>query len=72
VEGSADYFPSYEDETQEVARPEPGMRIRHPGWGEGVIEAVEGRGENLKLTIRFRGGVMKKVLAIYANLELLG
>jgi hypothetical protein len=48
------------------------MRVRHPSWGEGVIDAIEGRGENLKLTIRFRGGVVKKVLAIYANLELAG
>jgi hypothetical protein len=37
-----------------------------------VIEAVEGRGEQLKLTLRFRGGVLKKVLAVYAKLELLG
>jgi DNA helicase-2/ATP-dependent DNA helicase PcrA len=69
---TVDYIPSYEDETQEVARLEPGMRVRHPSWGEGVIDAVEGNGENMKLTIRFRGGVLKKVLAIYANLELAG
>jgi len=71
-EPSIDFLPNYEDETQDAARLEPGMRVRHPSWGEGVIDAIEGRGENLKLTIRFRGGVMKKVLAIYANLELTG
>ena len=29
-------------------------------------------GERLKLTLRFRGGLLKKVLAVYAKLELLG
>ncbi len=67
-----DAIPNYEDESQEAATVTPGLRVRHPSWGEGVIETVEGRGQNLKLTIRFRGGVRKKVLAIYAKLELLG
>jgi hypothetical protein len=66
-----DFFPSYEDESQASAHLEPGMRVRHPSWGEAVIEAVEGSGDRLKLTLRFRGGVLKKVLAVYAKLELL-
>ena len=69
-EDTPDYLPSYEDESQ-VGDVQPGMRVRHPSWGEGVIDAVEGSGQNLKLTIRFRGDVRKKVLAIYAKLELL-
>jgi DNA helicase-2/ATP-dependent DNA helicase PcrA len=69
---SIDHVPSYEDETQEAAQVQPGMRVMHPSWGEGIVDAVEGSGENLKFTIRFRGGVVKKVLAIYARLELLG
>lgn len=69
---SVDHLPSYEEETQEASHVRPGMRVMHPSWGEGVVEAVEGKGENLKFTIRFRGGIMKKVLAIYAKLELLG
>jgi hypothetical protein len=40
--------------------------------GKGIVESVEGRGEGLKLTIRFRGDVRKKVVASYAKLELLG
>ncbi len=67
-----DATPRYEDESQEAVTLAPGMRVRHPTWGEGILEAVEGRGEGLKLTIRFRGGVLKKVLAMYAKLELLG
>ena len=64
--------PRYEDESQVETTLAPGMRVRHPSWGEGILEAVEGKGEGLKLTIRFRGGILKKVLAIYAKLELLG
>ena len=66
-----DDHPRYEEETQDAALA-AGMRVLHPSWGEGIIETLEGRGENLKLTIRFRGGVKKKVLAVYAKLELLG
>jgi len=72
AEDVPDFLPSYEDESQESATVRPGSRVRHPSWGEGVVEAVEGSGEQLKLTIRFRGGVLKKVLAVYAKLELLG
>jgi DNA helicase-2/ATP-dependent DNA helicase PcrA len=68
-EETADYLPSYEDESQVAGEIAPGMRVRHPSWGEGVVDAVEGRGEGLKVTIRFRGGVLKKVLAVYAKLE---
>ncbi|NNE44616.1 MAG: UvrD-helicase domain-containing protein, partial [Gemmatimonadetes bacterium] len=72
VDDTPDFIPSYEDESQDGVTVRPGMRVRHPSWGEGVVDAVEGRGEGLKLTIKFRGGVLKKVLAIYAKLELLG
>ena len=71
-EDEADFLPSYEDESQEAVPLRRGARVRHPSWGEGVVENVEGSGEQLKLTIRFRGGVLKKVLAVYAKLELLG
>ncbi len=69
AEDVPDYLPSYEDESQDGAGIGPGVRVRHPSWGEGVIDAVEGSGESMKLTIRFRGGILKKVLAIYAKLE---
>jgi DNA helicase-2/ATP-dependent DNA helicase PcrA len=68
----ADATPSYENESQDPTTLRTGMRVRHPSWGEGIVETMEGRGENLKLTIRFRGGVRKKVLATYAKLEALG
>ena len=49
-----------------------GTRVLHSRWGEGMIVHREGDGENLKLTVAFRGGVRKKLLAKYANLEIVG
>lgn len=49
-----------------------GATVIHPHWGEGVILSREGSGEDLILTVVFRGGIKKKLLAIYANLEIVG
>jgi DNA helicase-2/ATP-dependent DNA helicase PcrA len=49
-----------------------GTRVIHSHWGEGQIIQREGFGENLKLTIVFRGGMKKKLLAKYADLEIVG
>ena len=49
-----------------------GTRVIHSHWGEGQIIQREGFGENLKLTVVFRGGVKKKLLAKYADLEIVG
>jgi DNA helicase-2/ATP-dependent DNA helicase PcrA len=49
-----------------------GTRVIHSHWGEGQIIQREGFGENLKLTVIFRGGVKKKLLAKYADLEIVG
>ena len=49
-----------------------GTRVIHSHWGEGQIIQREGFGENLKLTVVFRGGTRKKLLAKYADLEIVG
>ena len=49
-----------------------GTRVIHSHWGEGQIIQREGFGENLKLTVVFRGGLKKKLLAKYADLEIVG
>jgi DNA helicase-2/ATP-dependent DNA helicase PcrA len=49
-----------------------GTRVIHSHWGEGQIIQREGFGENLKLTVVFKGGIKKKLLAKYANLEIVG
>lgn len=49
-----------------------GTRVIHSHWGEGKIVHREGSGDNLTLIVIFRGGTKKKLLAKYADLEILG
>jgi DNA helicase-2/ATP-dependent DNA helicase PcrA len=46
-----------------------GMRIRHPRFGNGTILRTEGDGDDLKLTISFMSHGLKKMIAKYAELE---
>jgi DNA helicase-2/ATP-dependent DNA helicase PcrA len=62
--------PEYEDWGEEkVVR--AGMRVGHPDWGTGVVRRCEGCGRQMRLTIEFTGGLVKRVMARYANLEIL-
>ena len=47
---------------------QPGDRIRHGRFGEGVVLDVEGEGENAIATVRFTEGV-KRLAVAYARLE---
>ena len=49
---------------------QPGMRIRHPVFGVGVILSSAGEGLDQKLKIRFDRAGVKTVMVRYANLEL--
>jgi len=46
-----------------------GIRVIHPQFGEGVVVASEGVGERAKLTVQFRRGGTKKILAAFAELS---
>jgi DNA helicase II / ATP-dependent DNA helicase PcrA len=46
-----------------------GVRVRHPKYGEGVIFAREGDGEDARLTVQFSGHGMKKLVEKFAQLE---
>jgi DNA helicase II / ATP-dependent DNA helicase PcrA len=46
-----------------------GTRVRHPTLGEGVIRAVEGRGDREKVTVMFGGYGMRKLAVAVARLE---
>ncbi len=48
----------------------PGVRIRHPEFGIGVIKGVEEAGGRYKLTVLFSGVGMKKVITGYVPIEL--
>jgi DNA helicase-2/ATP-dependent DNA helicase PcrA len=46
-----------------------GARVRHPKYGEGIVFAREGDGEDAKLTVQFRSHGMKKLVEKFAQLE---
>jgi len=48
-----------------------GTRVRHREWGIGRVVRSEGFGDSLRLTVTFGPGLTKRILARYANLELL-
>jgi DNA helicase-2/ATP-dependent DNA helicase PcrA len=47
----------------------PGIKVRHPTFGIGIVRRSEGRGEQEKLTIQFTRAGMKKLIRRFANLE---
>ena len=64
-------MPNYEDESQEAVHIAIGQRVRHALFGIGKIVSAEGRGDNLKLTVRFEEAGTKKLVLKYANLQFL-
>jgi DNA helicase-2/ATP-dependent DNA helicase PcrA len=48
-----------------------GQRVRHPTLGEGVVMAYEGEGDSAKITVFFERAGKRKLVAKYANLEML-
>ncbi len=48
-----------------------GVTIRHKKFGEGVINSVEQEGDDLKLDINFEKVGHKRLMAKYANLEII-
>ena len=57
------------DEDQSAGGISRGARVRHPKFGVGTVVGVEPAGGDLKLSIRFAGIGVKKILARYAKLE---
>ncbi len=49
-----------------------GMRVRSRKYGEGVIQEVEGAAGDELITVRFAGGVVKRLLASFGDLIILG
>ena len=48
-----------------------GGRVLHKRFGAGVINELEGRGDNAKATVTFDTGETKKLLLRFAQLEVL-
>lgn len=61
---------AYEDENQSV--PEglrPGIRVRHPKFGEGTVISIEPLDDDTKLVVRFNSVGQKTLRAKFAKLE---
>ena len=48
-----------------------GIKVRHPVFGIGIVRASIGTSDQQKLTIAFQNGLIKKILAKYAELVVL-
>jgi DNA helicase-2/ATP-dependent DNA helicase PcrA len=60
------------DESTVPRRPiKRGSRVRHPTLGPGVILELEGQGEDMRLTVYFEKAGKRKLVARFANLEVL-
>ena len=60
------------DESQvDLSRFRAGVTVYHKKFGEGVINSVEQEGEDLKLDINFEKVGHKRLMAKYANLEII-
>jgi DNA helicase-2/ATP-dependent DNA helicase PcrA len=46
-----------------------GVRVRHPKYGEGILVAREGEGDDAKITVQFTGHGTKKLVERFAQLE---
>ena len=57
------------DEDQSLGGISRGARVRHPKFGVGTVVGVEPAAGDLKVSIRFAGIGVKKLLARYAKLE---
>jgi DNA helicase-2/ATP-dependent DNA helicase PcrA len=47
----------------------PGMRVRHPKYGEGTVYKREGEGDEAKITVQFPRFGLKKLVEKFAQLE---
>ncbi len=60
----------YVFEAEEIMR--PGRIVEHPTFGRGKILGAEGFGDSLRLEIMFTGVGVKKIMARYARLKIVG
>jgi DNA helicase-2/ATP-dependent DNA helicase PcrA len=61
---------AYEDEDQSVPNGlRPGVRVRHPKFGEGTVLSIEPLADDTKLVVRFTSVGQKTLRAKFAKLE---
>lgn len=63
-----EYFNQENESQEENSDYTVGNRVYHETFGKGEIIGVEGQGDKMKISIRFEGNTLKKLIAQYANL----
>lgn len=63
-----DYIPDYDDNSTPYRK---GIKIRHPEFGEGIVQRCEKSGDHVRLTINFKYFGVKKIVPGYADLEIM-
>ena len=63
--------PSLQGESQDLLGLRLGQQVKHPKFGEGIITAQEGSGENSRLQVHFKGVGSKWLMTAYARLEVI-
>jgi DNA helicase-2/ATP-dependent DNA helicase PcrA len=59
----------YEDEDQSASGLKPGLRVRHPQFGIGIVLSVEPLADDVKVVVRFVSVGTKTLRAKFARLE---
>ena len=67
VNSSFKYSPPISTKSDEL---KVGSQVHHKLFGPGILKNIEGTGEDAKLTIKFSGNQIKKLIRKYANLKL--
>ena len=70
ADGTLRYDASYSQEEPGEGGISPGLRVRHPIFGPGVVVSSSGSGPSQKLKVEFERAGMKTLVLKYANLEL--
>ena len=66
---TAPYKYEDEDQSSDGSRPRPGQKVRHAQFGVGTVRDVDGKGDDMKLTVHFATVGTKKLIAKYARLQ---
>jgi DNA helicase-2/ATP-dependent DNA helicase PcrA len=61
--------PEDEDQSAHSSGVRLGMRVRHPQFGAGTVVGLEDHGDDVKITVRFGGVGVKRLLGRYAKLQ---
>ena len=61
--------PEDEDQSAHASGVRLGMRVRHPQFGAGTVIGLEDHGDDVKITVRFGGVGVKRLLGRYAKLQ---